>query len=196
MKGLRKAAESMGGGVDYLKIADGQAVQVRFAVSEDDIITVYEHFHSVGEKGRNYTCIRKSRNDTSCPLCNSGNSARRQSYLPFIVRGDDETQVKIFKASKTVSEEFLAHLKENGTLNDRDFKIIRNGVKLNTKYTIIPKDKSEQDLSGLEIPDIEEVVAELSEEELIKVVHGAAINDGDDEAPFDNEEDGGVNKVF
>ncbi|WP_145052627.1 hypothetical protein [Paenibacillus xylanexedens] len=165
-----------GNSVSKLKIEANKAVTIRIATPSDSIPSVYEHTLKVGGKWKTFRCLGKD----ICPLCKAGEKGRFQAYLAVIDRTDDK--VKYWKVSRTVALQLLALQDEYGDLTARDFKIMRQGEKLQTTYQFFPKDKEEVDFSNYELPNLEELVPEPMEpEEMKAILRGGVAADREDE---------------
>lgn len=184
VKGLGAMKEAMGKGMDYIKMKSGEAIVVRILVPADEILGVYEHTEKFGGFWKTVTCPGKH----TCPLCKAGKRASFKAYLPVLDRADDK--VKIFKASKDTVKLLLGLVEEYGNLTTRDFKIIRQGEKLDTVYQFFPKDPKELDLSEYEVPDIESRIVPMTPEAIRELMEGSLSPEAnkdsgsDDEYPF------------
>ena len=183
IKGLKGIKDALGKST-YLKLEDGQSAVVRI-ISPDDFVAVYEHTIKIAGNWKTITCLGKQ----TCPLCHINERASYKVYIPLLDRTDDK--VKIFKASREFIKALIALEEEYGDITKRNLKITRDGKGLNTKYHIFPKDAEEIDLSGYEIPNIEETVAPMTPEAIRFMMESslspeapATDGDEDDEYPF------------
>ncbi|SNS21199.1 hypothetical protein SAMN05446037_100645 [Anaerovirgula multivorans] len=167
-KGLSAIKEANEGGVAYLKLKDGESTEIRIITPLDEIMSVYEHAEQIDGRWKNFTCLGKDR----CPACKMGKNASFKSFIVVYDRKDDKT--KIFKASKTVGTALLALVEEYGDITKRDLKIKREGEKLNTKYHFFARDIKAFDSSTLELPDVDEIVAPKTPEELMTLLNSGA----------------------
>ena len=164
--------------MEILKIEDGQSRVVRILVDAEELIGVYEHTEQFGGSWKTLTCLDRNDNRKGeCPLCAAGKSASFKAYIPMLDTNDNK--VKIFKASKDVVKQLLGLIEEYGDLTDRDYKIVRNGAKLQTTYQFLPKDKKKIDLSVYELPDIEEKVEPLTREAILNMMNGGMSSSSD-----------------
>lgn len=157
--------EAAQGSFQHLKLKDGESAIIRIAIPTDQITSVYEHVIQIGGKWHTLTCLGKK----ECPICATGDKASFVAYVPVIHR-NDENKLKLFKAGKRAASPLVELAEEYGDLTERDFKVTRTGTKGNTQYVYLPRDVSDFDLSGYEIPDIDELVQPLSREALIKLL--------------------------
>lgn len=167
-KGLGAIADANKGSANYLKLKDGESTVIRFIQDPSEIVSVWEYSIQVGGKWRNVTALPKG----ECPLFAAGKRAGFKSYL--IVHDKTDDKVKIFKANKDVGQQILGLIEEYGDLNGRDFKILRQGEKINTKYQFFARDKSEFDFEAVaeQIPNIEEMVAPMTAEAMKAMMNG------------------------
>lgn len=178
-KGLGSIRDSAGGSLEYIKMKSGEAKVIRIVLADDEIPTVWEHTDKMGEQWKTFSCLGKS----TCPLCKAGKKASFKAYIPVIDRGDGK--VKIFKASMTVVKDLLGFVDEYGCLTKRDYKVSRQGEKLDTKYQFFPKDEKVEDFSEIEIPDINDKIQPLTVEAMTELIGGTkAPATGDDQYPF------------
>jgi hypothetical protein len=173
-KGLGALSEAVKkSGMELLKIEDGQSRVVRILSTVDEIMGVYEHTEQINGSWKTLTCLDKNSNKKGeCPMCAAGKNASFKAYIPMLDRTDGK--VKIFKASKDVVKQILGLVDEYGDLTDRDYKIARNGAKLQTTYQFLPKDKKKEDLSAYELPDIEDRIEPMTREAMINMMNGGA----------------------
>jgi hypothetical protein len=188
MKGYEAIKEAQNSSTPQLKLKDGESAVIRFLQKPEDIISVYEYTVQINGKWRTITALPKE----ECPLYAAGHKPSFKSYLVVLDRSDDK--VKIFKASKSVGRQLLGLIEEYGDITARDFKILRQGEKLNTTYQFFPKDKEEIDFEKYadQIPDLEEMLKPMSREQLVALMSGIDTvtnvdeksSDSDDGFPF------------
>jgi hypothetical protein len=188
IKGLSAMKEAMGKSMEYIKLKSGESKVLRIAVPADELIGVWEHTEQFGGQWRTVTCLGKN----ECPLCQAGKRASFKAYIPVIDRADDK--VKIFKASKETVKLILGLVEEYGDITARDFKVVRQGEKLDTTYQFFARDPKDEDFSGYEIPNIEERVEPMTREAILALMEGGATaanaganpvgGEGDDDYPF------------
>lgn len=176
LTGLNEAVK--GGNMDILRMADGEAKLLRILATADEIIGVFEHTEQFGGNWKTITCLDKNfKKNGECPLCLAGKNASFKAYIPVLDRTDGK--VKVFKASKTVVKQILGLVEEYGNITERDFKISRSGTRFDTTYQFFPKDPKKEDLSGYEVPDIEERVTPMSKESILTLMNGNVEEDTD-----------------
>jgi hypothetical protein len=177
-------------GMEILKIEDGQSRIVRILVPASDVMGVYEHTEQFGGSWKTITCLDKNENKKGeCPICMAGKFPSFKAYIPVLDRTDGK--VKIFKASKDVVKMLLTLVDEYGDLTDRDYKICRNGAKLQTTYQFIPKDKSAMDLSAFELPNILDRISPMPREAIIGMMNGGMAGTNESGAGDDGTADNG-----
>lgn len=180
-KGLGAIKEANRNGTSMLNLQSGEATEIRIIQPLEELVSIYEHFVQINDKGRSIRCLGKE----NCPLCKAGKYASFKTYIPVFDRKDGK--VKIFKASKTVGLQLVGLAEEYGDLTKRDFKILRQGEKLQTTYQFFPRDPSSFDTTDLEIPDIEPLIEPMSSEEIEALINQKV----SDVEPTTPEDDGG-----
>ena len=186
IKGLQNIKQILSKSTEYFKLKDGESALIQFAVSPDEMIAQYEHVEFLGGQWRVIPCLGQK----ECPLCQAGKRASFRVYVPILDIGQDK--IKIFKASKETARLIVGLYEEyQNEFNERIFKIVRNGDKLNTTYQFFPKEKSTIDLSKYEIPSIEQLIKPMTREEIEMLLEqdGAltvteANENGEDDFPF------------
>jgi len=166
-RGLGAIKEAVNKSNTQLKLKNGESAIVRILTPVDEIISVYEHTEQFNGSWQTVTCLGKH----ECPLCQVGKRPSFKSYLVVFDQGDKK--VKIFKASKSVGKQLIGLIEEYGDLSKRDFKIYRQGDKLDTTYQFLPRDPSPFKLpEDIELPNIEDLVAPLSREAILSMMNG------------------------
>lgn len=186
IKGLQNIKQILSKSTEYFKLKDGESALIQFAVSPDEMVAQYEHVEFLGGQWRVIPCLGQK----ECPLCQAGKRASFRVYVPILDIGQDK--IKIFKASKETAKLILGLYEEyQNDFNERTFKIVRQGDKLNTTYQFFPKDKSNVDLSKYEIPAIEDLIKPMTREEIeVLLEQDGALNTeteetaNEDEFPF------------
>lgn len=164
MKGLSAIKEMMNSGAENLKIQPNASAQVRIITPGDEILSLYEHVEQFGGQWRTVPCLGKN----ECPLCQAGRKAQFKSYMLVIDRADNK--VKLFKASKRVMKSIFGLIEEYGDITSRDYKIFRQGEKLETTYQFFPKDATPQNIDGLEIPELNDMIQVYSRDDIINLM--------------------------
>jgi hypothetical protein len=187
-RGLGAIADANKGSAAYLKLKDGESTVVRFLQPTEEIVSVWEYSIQIDGKWRNVTALPKG----ECPLYAAGKKPSFKSYL--LVYDFTDQKVKIFKANKDVGKSIIGLVEEYGDLTARDFKILRQGEKINTTYQFFAKDKSEFDFDAVSenIPNVEEMVKPMTRDAIIAMMAGMdAVTDAN---PNTNETAGGGKK--
>lgn len=186
-KGLGALADSANkaGGTQFLKLKDGESIVMRILHPVEELITVNEHVLELTPGNwRTYTCLCEE--GLACPLCEMGDKAKPATYIPFY--GVADGKIGIFKASPTVAATVLAIVEEYGDITARDFKLSRKGLKFDTKYIFLPKDKDQSIPfpTGIEIPNIEKMTACKSAEQIRAEVAGVTFEAPSNESSGDS----------
>lgn len=169
-KGLGAIKEAASGSTEMLKLKSGDSKVIRILTPTDEIISVWEHVEQLSGGWKTVTCLGKN----ECPLCKAGKKASFKSYIAVLDR--DDNKVKLLKASKKVGVQLLGLQEEYGDLRGRDFKIYRQGDKLDTSYQFFPRDPSPCDFDAYELPDIEAMVQPKTKEEILDLMAGGMVS--------------------
>lgn len=133
-KGLGAIRDAANNSTTMLKIKPNESAVVRILTPAEDIISVWEYTLEINGQWQTITALPR----TEDPLQGSGNKPGFKSYLEVYDYSDKK--VKVLKASKTMGTQLLGLIEEYGDLTKRDFKIARQGEKLNTTYQFFARD--------------------------------------------------------
>lgn len=164
IRGLENVKSMLNTGFEQLKIKPNTAKQIRIITPADEIPSIYEHVEQFNGSWKTVVCIGKN----ECPLCQAGRRASFKSYILVIDREDDK--VKLFKASRNVVKSLLGLVEEYGDITQMDFKIYRQGEKLDTVYQFFPKERTPVDFSRYEIPDVESLIKVMDKDEILALM--------------------------
>jgi hypothetical protein len=178
---IRKDAERSSGDrtwVRYLK--EGEDLTIRFLTEPDEWYSYREHFDpGVGF----FPCIGK---DNSCPGCEHASDQVQRSSRRYLANAlvVDEGLVVPVKLPLDLANRLVARYERNSnTLTNRDYTLHRMGKGLDTTYDVSPEDKSELDVSGYKLIDLEKVLIHQFED---------AFDLNEDTPSADLDEDDGV----
>jgi len=181
IKGLQNIKQVLSKSTEYLKLKDGESSLIKFVVSPEEIISVYEHVEFLGGQWRVIPCLGQK----ECPLCQAGKKASFRVYIPVLDIGADK--IKIFKVSRETAKLIIGLWEEYGKdFNEMTFKVVRNGEKFNTTYQFFPKDKSSIDLSKYEIPNIEDLIKIMTKEEIEVLLETDGVTESQEDTDGDN----------
>lgn len=177
----------------FLKLEDGDTVEIRFLQELDDsasgfdesrglVVGFYEHMNPDDFK-QSFRCTAET--EGRCAGCervpvNSRWRAKGRLLANVAVlnnSGDDE--VKIFSTSlspKGLAPQLVEYSDEYGTLCDRPYKLSRKGkTYTDTSYTLIPRGISplSKGLKEIELIDLSEVIRDLSYAEQNEMLNGS-----------------------
>lgn len=164
---IRARREAGGGGwVERFKLPnDGDTADVRFLEQGEDVAWCWVHQLPVRE-GQNYgdneVCLNTRNDGTPCPGCEKGHRRLVNGFINLIhrdapvwrredgrlvktqagelIKDGERDQVKVWRGGITLFEELDGIDATYKGLMSRDFRVTRRGIKLNTKYTIVPVD--------------------------------------------------------
>ena len=198
-KEVEKKMKGAGGDNFYLK-SDGDSALVRFMIDGDELIA--GQFHrvvKVSKNGNKYWDEMFCTGDDSCPYCDSDDPDEIKTSFRFIAwvwvyekrhdeQLDEEWEAKeiggelkyiekinkpmLFRHGYNLSIIITALYTKYGTLVDRDFEISRSGSGLNTRYSVLPEEKSKVsaevkkaiDSIGKDLKPLEEIVMNKTKE--------------------------------
>lgn len=163
-KGMDAIKDVLDSGASYLKISPGKHKVMRILTPASEMLGVFEHVEQFGGSWRTVTCLGKN----ICPLCQAERKPSFRVYLNVVDREDDK--VKVFKVSKTVATQLSGLMEEYGDLTARDFKVSRQGEKLNTTYQFFPRDPQPIDSSVYVLNDLDEIVKSMSREDVLALM--------------------------
>lgn len=157
-----EAVESDSDGMYLRNFKDGDT-KVRFLQETDDWIEFREHYTS---DKKSYPCTKDR--DT-CPGCNSEDEDERKAGRKYaanvhVVKGNFTAPYRI--PVSLAKKMFTRSERNNGTITNRDYIIIRSGKGLDTEYDVESDDSYKLDIKALLADglDIEEVLERAFEE--------------------------------
>lgn len=175
----------------FLKLTDGESVTIRFLQELDETgknydegrgqaIAFYEHMDP-DDFSTAFKCTADS--EGMCAGCervptNKKWRAKGRMLANVVVRGADKNdEVKIFStglSQKGLAPQLIDFSNDYGSLCDRDYKMTRRGEKLNTTYTLLPRDVSAFTKSDKEheLIDLNELVRSLTYAEQKELLSG------------------------
>lgn len=184
---LQDLVEKYDGGMndfEWVKLKnDGDTVEVRSLDGKSDEFSVFE-VHRIEIDGFNkpVKCL-----GDKCPACARGDRPQLRIWFAFI---NLETKgVELWERGISEIKNLMGYLEEYGDLDNRNYKIRRNGKAGSTKttYMWIPQDKKEYEGELPEKPEIDGwVVANLSEEDMQLALEGRYTFKKDDEEDVTN----------
>lgn len=157
-----ETTETESDGLYLRNFKDGDTI-VRFLQETDDWIEFREHY--TADK-KSYPCTRER--DT-CPGCNADSEDERKAGRKYacnvhVVKGNF---VAPFRIPISLAKKMFTRSERNeGTITNRDYVVIRSGKFLETEYDVESDDKYKVDLKALlaDGADIEEILAKAFEE--------------------------------
>ena len=166
---------------DFVKIGDGDAVDMVSLVDLDDMLSIDQH--AIWLEGGNspmFPCIGKN-----CPGEEQGNQPRFRAFLPVVLL-DDGSQ-KIFSFGISIARALEELDEEFGGISGNVFRGKRKGSGLSTTYTVVALGKRRK-IEKYEVPDIEEKLGPTTRKGILELLEETgAIEDALEE--FDDEEE-------
>jgi len=147
-KGKEVISQISAGSGDFVKIDDGDVVDMVSLIDLDEMLSIDQH--AIWLEGGNsplFPCIGED-----CPGCEAGNKPRFRAFLPVLLL--DEGEQKIFSFGISIARALEELDEEFGGLAGHVFRVKRKGTGLNTTYTVIAMGKK-KDVSKLEPIEIE-----------------------------------------
>jgi len=184
-KGSKAISEVSAGAGDFVKISDGDAIDMASLLNLDEMLSVDQH--AIWLEGGNspmFPCIGKD-----CPGCELGNGARFRAFLPvYLIK--EGNMVKLFSFGISIARALEELDEEFGGLAGNVFRVKRKGTGLNTTYTVVAlgkKTKVDED----DIPDdIEEKIGPTTRKTILALLEETgAIEDLVEEDEDDEEEE-------
>jgi hypothetical protein len=146
-------------GSDYIRTLKKGETTLRFLQECDDWVQYREHWTL---EGKSFPCTKDR--DT-CPGCTHPSekvSRSSRKYAVNVLLKPQDTHM-VVKLPVTVANRFEARSERNeGTITNRDYIIIKSGEGLDTEYDVETGDKYEYSFSG-KLYDIEEMLVEMYE---------------------------------
>lgn len=160
----------------FFKLESGQTAVIRVADAEPRS----KWTHWIQQAGRSVDCIGKD-----CPICNiikeskqagikSPYSSSRKHVIHVLNKSTNK--LELLEQGNEFFKQLLNYRKAIGDLQGFDIKIIRNGTKKNTTYTMIPMQPS--DLTDAEKKlledkiDLEKDLTPTSAEKILELING------------------------
>jgi hypothetical protein len=180
-KQLKKKFERAGEGqVIYLK--PDEDVRIRFLTEPDQWFSYAQHSLNMGGKWITVPCI-----GDGCPADDEeGVRTSEQTLVP--VWDVEKKKVRFIKAGSRLGQDLLKfHSKDR--LLGRDFTLMREGDKMETRYLLDAEEKSKRpEAKDAEIPDMEKILASWVE----KAYSGGELKkkkSDDDDTDFDDDDE-------
>lgn len=150
LKDLVSKYEEKGNGGDFKKLGwfslkdDGDTAMVRILHGDDEDLDVFEvHKIEIDGYEQKVQCL-----GDNCPLCANGNSKSLRTWVQLLNldEKDKDKQHQIWERGLNDIKALLGLIEENGNLNNRNYKIKRNGKKGSNKTTYQYFNKDKEDM--------------------------------------------------
>jgi hypothetical protein len=182
---VRKGKEALDsasqGAGDFVKIGDGDSVDMVSLVDLEEMLSIDQH--AIWLEGGNspmFPCIGKG-----CPGEEQGNAPRFRAFLPVVLL--DDGQQKIFSFGISIARALEELDEEFGGIAGNVFRVKRKGSGLSTTYTVVAMGRKRK-IEKYEVPDIEEKLGPTTRKAILELLEETgAIEDALEE--FDDEED-------
>lgn len=191
--GIKEAIENGPKGESaFLKLADGEAVTLRFLNEMDEEGKTYDEtrglcygFYEHSEPddySKSFVCTLDD--EGKCAGCeriavNKKWRAKGRLFFNVLIRAKrgEENVVKVFTtgtSEKSLAPILVEYATDYGSLCDRDYKLTRNGELLKTTYTLIPRDVSPltKEDASYELIDLTSLVHHLDYDQQLALLDG------------------------
>lgn len=162
---LKKA--NSGGNAGWLRgVKDGKDLRVRFLQDPEEWLQYDEHYSRASGF---FPCTQ----DDTCGGCASDDDRMKRPSTKYIAQvliqhedgAKDIGQVRALKIPRTLANRLTARAQRNqGTLLNRDYTIIRRGNGVDTEYDVESEDKAGLDLSKYTFVDVDAILSQQFEE--------------------------------
>jgi len=189
-KGSKAISDVSAGAGDFVKISDGDAVDMASLLDLEDMLSVDQHaLWLEGGNSPMFPCIGKD-----CPGCELGNQPRFRAFLPvYLVK--EGNMVKIFSFGISIARALEELDEEFGGLGGNIFRVKRKGAGLNTTYTVVALGKKIK-VNDDDLPDdIEEKIGPTTRKTILALltetgaVEDLVEDDDDDEEEEEKEKE-------
>lgn len=185
-RAIRKGRKAIGdagiGSSDFVRISDGDVIDMVSLVDMDDLLSIDQH--AIWLDGGNspmFPCIGED-----CPGCETGNQPRFRAFLPVVLI--DEGVQKIYSFGISVARALEELDDEFEGLSGHVFRIKRKGTGLGTTYTVIAMGRSRK-IDKYDLPDVEDKLGPVTRRGIMDLLEetGALEDTIDDEEEEEEE---------
>jgi len=186
-KAIRKGRKAIGdagvGTSDFVRISDGDVVDMVSLVNMDDLLSIDQH--AIWLDGGNspmFPCIGED-----CPGCEVGNQPRFRAFLPVVLV--EEGVQKIYSFGISVARALEELDDEFEGLAGHVFRIKRKGTGLGTTYTVIAMGRTRK-IDKYDALDVEEKLGPVTRKGILDLLEETgALEDTSDEDDEEEEEE-------
>jgi hypothetical protein len=182
-KGSGAISEVTSGSSDFVRIGDGDAVDMVSLSDLDEMLSVDQH--AIWLEGGNspmFPCIGKN-----CPGEELGNDPRFRAFLPVVLL--ETSEEKIFSFGISIARALEELDEEFGGLSGHVFRVKRKGSGLSTTYTVVALGRTRK-IDKYEMPDVEEKIGPTTRKGILDLLEETgAIEDLEDFVDEDEDED-------
>lgn len=141
-------AGTSGNGQTFLKLADGESVEIVVIGGIDEIISFDQHAFWLDEGD---SPIFPCSQDKDCPGCMLNNQPRFKAIIPVMVKTESGQEGRLLVFGKKLMQDFAdAEDAVGASLHGQIVRYSRKGSGMTTKYSLMPTGRS------VKVPTIEE----------------------------------------
>lgn len=150
-----RVASTGGGGGKWIKTLKEGETRMRFLQEVEDWVVYYEHYNPAG------TAFPCTGDRDTCPGCTSTNERMKSASRKVAVNVVVGQYQDVYKLPITLVNRLkIKSERNNNTITDRDYLIIRSGKDINTEYDVESGSALPIDLSAYELFNIEKMLEE------------------------------------
>lgn len=187
LKELKKIVEgTQNSNSAFLRLKDGQSVQVRF-LQELDVagklydesrglaFSVYEHSDPDNFRQKFICTSNEEGQCVGCERVVQNSKWRKSSRLYINAYNVDDGLVQIIPtgfSTKGIGATLVEYAEDFGTICDRNFKLKRTGELMKTSYSVFPREVSDFDFSKVEVFELDKIIKYRTYDECLEFLDG------------------------
>jgi hypothetical protein len=177
------ASEKTSAKSDWLATFKTGDTKIRFLQETGDFREYWEHWYDGGS-------VPCTRDKSTCPCCQSNDEKVRSASRKFGVNAIERSTgvVKAYKIPVSLYNRLVTRAQRNDdTLLNRDYVIIRSGAGLDTEYDVEQGEKYEVDVADYALLDVDKILGSVWEAKFggITITENTEVVVEDDVVPFD-----------
>lgn len=147
-------ASPSGGSGKWIKTFREGETKVRFLQETDDWVVYWEHYNPAG------TAFPCTGDKQSCPGCTSDNERMSKASRKTAVNVLVGEYIDVYKLTTKLANRLVSRAERNdGTITDREYTIIRTGSGLDTEYDVEGGAAVSIDVAAYQLNDIPQMLA-------------------------------------
>lgn len=189
LKNLQKMVEGtqQGAGSSFLRIKDGQSVQVRFVQELDPngkfydearglAVSVFEHSNPDNFRLKFICTANEEGHCLGCERVVVNPKWKKSSRLYINAYNNDEKVVQLIAtgfSTKGIGAALVEYAQDFGSICDRDFKLKRTGESMKTSYSLYPREVTDFDFDKVELNEIDRIIKYRTYDECVEFIDGS-----------------------